>query len=117
MMMRKLIVEYPGWGPGSVSIRVHTFLMCFMVLAYDKKASPPFFFTRLGKSRTNFFFTLGAEIGVIRSFFLFFCHDFIGLFLFLSISLMFALLSFFGPYGLGWLFLGFGCVSFRLKFG
>lgn len=76
-------MEYPGWGPGSVSIRVHTFLMCFMVLAYDKKTSPLFFFfTRLGKSRTNFFFTLGAEIGVIRSFFLFFCHDFIGLFLF-----------------------------------
>lgn len=68
---------------------------------------------RLGKSRTNFFFTLGAEIGVIRSF----SYPFVMILLGYSslCFLMFALLSFFGPYGLGWLFLGL-VVFFRLKF-
>lgn len=80
----------------------------------------PFFsfvlFTRLGKSRTNFFFHAGCGNRRYPFVFLFFCHDFIGLFLFfrlefLSLTRVFALLSFFGPYGLGWLFLGLVCAS------
>lgn len=87
-MIRDLIVEYPGWGPGSISIQVHTFLMyCGVGITYESFATffsflfPLFYFTRLGKSRTNFFFTLGAEIGVIRSFLILFVMTLLGYFL------------------------------------
>lgn len=81
-------MEYPGWGPGSLSIQVHTFFNVLWCWHNIKKLRhffsflfPLFYFMRLGKSRTNFFFTLGAEIGVIRSFLILFVMTLLGYFL------------------------------------
>lgn len=65
-------------------------------------------FYEIGQESNEFLFHAGCGNRRYPFVFLFFCHDFIGLFsfMFLSLNHVFVLLSFFGPYGLGWLFLG-----------